>query len=339
MKKLWILLLSALLCVSCQKIDRETPEDPNAVADFEINGLTLKNFPFIDSSTSTGPLRNMVVYELLGIGYKWQISWISGADYTLSYEIPDEIIPLSEEHKELDRELRNRLLLSNGSHGAFMNLIEGATDVIIDSRDISRNEIQSAQEQDVEIETKPIAWDALVFIVNTKNKVKSLTPEQIRKIYTGEITNWKEVGGANHEIHPYTRNTDSGSQEKMETLVMGGREMKEWPEMMLSSMVSPYNTIEVDEWAIAYTPYYYCKCMIRDLIKVKILAVGGVQPNMETILRGAAGNTRKAYPFYSSIYAAVRADEPQDTYPRQIYRWLSTPKGKTIINESGYIAL
>lgn len=340
MHRLWVILSLALLSVSCGKveIEKNLPQDPNAVADFEIEGLTLDNFPFIDCSTSTSPVRDMVMYELLDISYQWRKDWISETRYVVSFNLPDGMVPFSEEHKEFDRKLRNRLLLSNGSHGAFVNLIEGATDVIIDSRDISRNEVQSAQEQGVEIETKPVAWDALVFIVNPKNRVKSLTVEQIRKIYAGEITNWKQVGGANHEIHPYTRDTDSGSQEKMETLVMGDKTMKEWPEMILSSMHSPYYLIEQDEWGIAYTPYYYCQKIVGDLIKVKVLSVNKVYPNSTTILRGAAGNTSNGYPFYSSIYAAVRADEPEDSHSRQIYRWLSTPKGKRIINESGYIA-
>lgn len=342
MHKLLGLSLLALLCLSCGKneieIDKEIPQDPYAVTDFQIESLTLDNFPFIDCSTSTRPLRDMVMYELLEIPYSWGLDYISGAQYKVSFGFPEGMVMGSDEHKEYTNILHTRLLPSSGSHGAYVNLIEGKTGVIIDSRDISRNELQYAQEQGAVIETKPVAWDALVFIVNPKNKVKSLTLDQIRKIYTGKITNWKQVGGDNHEIHPYMRDTDSGSQEKMETLVMGGQQMKDWPEMILSSMTSPFFSVEQDEWGIAYTPYYYCTKMVGDLIHVKVLSVDGVQPNPVTILRGAAGNTRNAYPFYSSIYAAVRADEPQDTYPRLIYRWLSTPKGKTIINESGYIA-
>ena len=115
--------------------------------------------------------------------------------------------------------------LCSGTHDAYMNLLEGKSDVIIASRDISRNEKVSSEELGVELETAPLAIDALVFIVNPKNPVKNLTADQVRKIYTGEITNWKEVGGVNHSITPYIRNADSGSQEKMETLVMDGLKM------------------------------------------------------------------------------------------------------------------
>ena len=89
--------------------------------------------------------------------------------------------------------------------------------------------------------TSPI--DALVFIVNPKNPVRNLTADQVRKIYTGEITNWKEVGGVDHAITPYIRDADSGSQEKMETLVMDGLTMidgSRMPEIIGSQMASPY---------------------------------------------------------------------------------------------------
>jgi ATP-binding cassette subfamily B protein len=70
-----------------------------------------------------------------------------------------------------------------------------------------------------QIET--LARDGLVFVVNENNPVNSLTTEQIRKIYTGEITNWKEVGGNDAEIIPIQRNEGAGSQALMIKLIMG----------------------------------------------------------------------------------------------------------------------
>ena len=110
--------------------------------------------------------------------------------------------------------------------------------------------------------------------------------------------------------------------------------------MMLSSMFSPYISIEHDEWGIAYTPYYYCTSIVRDLIRVNILAVDGVSPDRESILNGADGMKKDAYPFYSCIYAAIRADEPSSSYPHRIYDWLlRSSQAWDIIDESGYIPL
>ena len=325
-----VLFLMLLFATACNKGHEFDFVDPDAVDDFTIDGLSLETFPFIDCSTSTSPLRDMVMYTLLDIPYTWGLDIVSGSQYAVWFMLPDGMVQGSAEHRAL--------LRSSGSHGAYVNLIDGVSDVIIDSRDISRNELQYAQEKGVTIETKPLAWDALVFIVHPDNKVKSLTQEQIRKIYSGKITNWKEVGGENHEIHAYTRDPDSGSQEKMETLVMKGQKMIDLPEMQGGMMLSPYISIEADEWGIAYTPYYFCDRMIGDLRSVKVLAVDGAYPTPETILDGVQGK-RNAYPFFSHIYAAIRADEPKDSFPSQIYRWLSTPKAKDIVDSSGYISL
>ena len=106
----------------------------------------------------------------------------------------------------------------------------------------------------------------------------------MRKIYTGEIRNWKEVGGVDHAITPYIRNADSGSQEKMETLVMQGLTMIDRTdenymyEIIGSQMISPYAPLEIDEYGIGYTPFFYCTAMVRDLMRVDMLSIDGVAP-------------------------------------------------------------
>jgi phosphate transport system substrate-binding protein len=186
----------------------------------------------------------------------------------------------------------------------------------------------------VELETAPLAIDALVFIVNPKNPVKNLTTDQVRKIYTGEITNWKEVGGVDHAITPYIRDADSGSQEKMETLVMNGLNMIDatyMPEIIGSQMTSPYSQLEYDEYGIGYTPFFYCTAMVRDLLNVRMLSIDGVTPSKES-LRG------DKYPFVSSIYAAVRKSESHESIAYKLYQFLFTKNGSDMIDESGYIA-
>ena len=224
--------------------------------------------------------------------------------------------------------------LCSGTHGAYTNLIEGKTDLIIASRDISRNETAYSTELGVELETAPLAIDALVFIVNPKNPVKNLTSDQVRKIYTGEITNWKEVGGADHAITPYIRNVDSGSQEKMEMLVMNGLTMIDgtyMAEIIGSQMASPYMQLEADEYGIGYTPFFYCTAMVRDLLKVDMISIDGVAPSKESL-------RANKYPFVSSIYAAVRKSEDHESMAYNLYQFLFTKKGADMIEESGYIA-
>lgn len=318
-----------------------TPDNPDNPANkISIEGLTLDNFPFMDCSTSTSPLRNMIMFTLLDIPFQWGLDIVSGSQYNIYWSLPKGMKQGSPEHIALADKLNMELLKSNGSHDAYVNLIDGETSVIIDSRDISRNELKYSEEKNVKIETKPIALDAMAFIVHPSNIVNSLTIEQIQKIYTGEITNWKEVGGEDLEIHPYMRDADSGSQEKMETLIMKGLKMLDWPEMYLTSMISPFVSVEMDPKGIAYSPYYFCSRMVDDLRDVKVIGINGVYPEKESILAGNAGKTTGAYPFSSHIYAAIRADEPATSFAHQIYDLLlNDTKAKNIIDESGYIAI
>ena len=324
-KALFSLVVLSIVLGSCtQDDDTRTQDDDTSTLGFE--DVTWEEWPNTDCSTSTSPLRDILAYKLLGIPYYWYINPINGGTYKIyAYLNPKE---LSGYH--LDFRSKNQC---NGTHGAYMNLLKGETDLIIASRDISRNEKDSAAALGVELITTPLATDALVFIVNPKNPVNNLTTEQLQKIYTGEITNWKEVGGVDHAITPFIRDADSGSQEKMETMVMKGLTMLDessaWV-MKGSSMFSPYSCIAHDEYAIGYSPYFYCTSMVRDLIEVKLISIDGIKPNKKTL----KGNS---YPFTSYIYAAVRKSEPHESMAYRLFQFLFTKEGAKIVNESGYI--
>lgn|SRR5574344_65183 len=317
MKKITLIILGIaglIFMYACEKIDENYKE---------LSGISLDEWPLTDCSTSTSPARDLVAYKLLGVPYKWEKSFLNPTYVILpSFSVT--------EFTYNDYLTKN---LCSGTHGAYMNLIEGKTDVIIASRDISRNEKAAAEELGVELETAPLAIDAMVFIVNPKNPVKNLTSDQVRKIYSGEITNWKEVGGVDHDITPYIRDADSGSQEKMETMVMAGLKMIEGlPETIGGGMLSPYWSIEQDEYGIGYTPFYYCTAMVRDLIKVDMLPINGVAPSKKTLKDGS-------YPFISSIYAAIRKDENPESKAYKLYQFLFTKKGADMVDESGYITI
>ena len=315
-------LAGLVLLAACGKTDD---------SDFTLSGISFKEWPLTDCSTSTRPVRDLVAYKLLGIPYQWEEDWMGSPTYIITPKFQEKETSFSYN----DYLARN---LCSGTHDAYMNLIEGKSDVIIASRDISRNEKASAAELGVELETAPLAIDALVFIVNPKNPVKNLTSDQVRKIYTGEITNWKEVGGVDHAITPYIRDADSGSQEKMETLVMNGLKMIDGTEetymfeIIGSQMASPYLQLENDEYGIGYTPFFYCTAMVRDLMQVDMLSIDGVAPSKESL-------RSNQYPFVSSIYAAVRKTEDHKSMAYRLYQFLFTRKGADMIDESGYIAI
>ena len=132
----------------------------------------------------------------------------------------------------------------------------------------------------------PVAMEAFVFVVNADNPVKSLTQKQLRDIYSGKITNWKQVGGRDAEIIAYQRNNDSGSQNYMLDF-MKGYELTDAPvEFRAGSMKAAmdamaYNDNAID--SIGYSVYAYAADMYENNDRISFVAVDGVAPNRKTI--------------------------------------------------------
>ena len=103
-------------------------------------------------------------------------------------------------------------------------------------------------------------------------------------------------------------------------------------EIIGSQMASPYLQLEIDEYGIGYTPFFYCTAMVRDLMKVDMLSIDGVAPTKESL-------RSNKYPFVSSIYAAVRKTEDYESMAYKLYRFLFTKNAADMIDESGYIAI
>ncbi|MBR5842126.1 MAG: substrate-binding domain-containing protein [Bacteroidaceae bacterium] len=292
----------------------------------DMKGISTKNFPIIDGSDSTTPLRDILMCKLLGFKYKWVRSFM--VQYGGPYDIEPQYTCPQEEwrHLELD------CLQKSNTHGSFINLLDGKVEVIFTARSMSRDEMVYAEEKGVELIEKPIAKDALAFLVNPANTVEDLSTEQIQSIYIGEITNWSEVGGADVDITPYIRNRNSGSQEKFETMVMAGLTIKEFPEMQIGTgMMAPYYQLERDKSGIAYSPFYYYSVMVANGL-TKAIGVDGIPMTKENV----RNNT---YPYVTDVYAAVRSDIDKSSMAYKLFEYITTEAGQAIVAESGYVTL
>ena len=289
--------------------------------------MTIEDFPVVDCSTSTQPLSVILAAKTLGVPYVW---WNNQAlDFTWYCKIDYTKATISSNEKQL---LESKLKCST-THGSYTNLIDGNAELIIASRNISRDEKAYADEKGVSLIEHPIGRDAFIFIVNKKNPINNLTISQIQDIYTGKVRNWKEVGGKEATINPYIRNANSGSQEKMETMVMQGLTMIDWPEMITHGMGGPFQALAFDENGIAFTPYFYYSNMVRDeQTWAKSIGINGIEPNKNTI----QSNT---YPYVSEIYAAVRSDIDRTSPAYKLFEYLTTTSGQNIVKESGYVPL
>lgn len=217
----------------------------------------------------------------------------------------------------------------------YASLINKEKDLIFVSEP-SDDILRQAKEANVEFDMTGIGKDGFVFIVNKDNPVNSLTIEQLQKIYTGEITNWSQVGGNNEEIVAYQREQNSGSQNLMEKMVMKGIKMKTAPSgLMIASMEGLIDSVakEYDnsKASIGYSIYLYAKEQyVKD--NIKFLSIDGVYPSDETIANGT-------YPLSKIVYAVTRKDVPQDSNVRKLIKWLLTDEGQKVVVSGGYSKL
>ncbi|MBR0135200.1 MAG: substrate-binding domain-containing protein [Clostridia bacterium] len=178
----------------------------------------------------------------------------------------------------------------------------------------------------------PIGLDALVFITNTDNPVDSLTVEQIRGIFSGNITNWKEVGGRDAPIVAFQRPELSGSQTLMLDLCM--KEVPMAPVEVITVSESMGDVIDdiaaYDNTsnAIGYSVYYYAKNMYT-YPNLKFITVEGVAPTNETINSGE-------YLFINPFYA-ILPRTGADEIAVNIVNWLETPEGQAFVEHCGYV--
>lgn len=329
MEKLRIMSI-ILLCFIMSFASCNADETNDEYVDYKngIEGLTVMNFPIIDGSDSTEPLRFILMCKLLGFDYKWvRRPFTQDPDADIKQVNPN--FDCTEEERYY---LLTECMLRSNTHQSFINLIDGKVELIMTARSISRDEKAYAEEQGVSLIEKPIAKDALTFMVNPENPVNSLTIQQIQGIYTGDITNWNEVGGENVLITPYVRNRNSGSQEKFETMVMDGLTIKDFPEMQVGLvMMSPYYQLEDDKTGIAFTPFYYYNVIV-DNGSTKAIGVDGVAMTKSNIMNGT-------YPYITDVYAAVRSDIDKSSIAYKVFEFLTTTGGQAVVEESGYVPL
>ena len=217
---------------------------------------------------------------------------------------------------------------------AFRNLLKGSTDLIF-SVPLSQKQYEMAAEAGVELVCKPVAKEGFVFVVNAQNPVDLLTQEQLRGIYSGEITNWNQVGGDDLPITPYQRNTDSGSQNYMIEFMADTPLMDAPTELRPSSMGQLMDVVAINDnsaGAIGYSVYAYAADMYGNGNEIKFIAVDGVAPDKAAFASGA-------YPLTGTNYAVYRADEPENGPVRTLVSWLQSYDGQLACAQAGYVTL
>ena len=262
--------------------------------------FTRENFPRLNGSTSTVPLAEAVCSTLLG---------------------------------ESREEVSNLVQFSKTTQ-AYYELINKRADLLIIG-EANADVLAEKEKQGFEWLKTPFATDAFVFVVNENNPVDSITVEEARKIYTGEITNWAELGGNDVPIIPFQRNSEAGSQTLMEKHIMQGTPMMDAPtDYIIASMgglMEAVKSYDNSAGAIGYSVYYYAEEM-KAAQGLKLLKLNGVEPTPETI-------RSEEYPIVNPKYVVISAKQAEDSPTRRLYDWLLSEEGQRLIAAEGYVSI
>ena len=222
---------------------------------------------------------------------------------------------------------------------AYERLLEGKTDVIFVAGP-SKAQQELAKEKGMELHLTPVGREAFVFFVNSKNPVEGLTVEEVQKIYSGELTNWKEVGGPRWKIKAFQRAENSGSQTALQRLMGDIPIMEPTTEERISAMDGIINQVanyRNYKNAIGFSFRYYSTQMVTSN-EIRLLALNGILPTEETIADGR-------YPVSNTFYA-VTASKIGEPAPEEVNEnlgkfidWVLGEQGQSIIEETGYVPL
>lgn len=177
-----------------------------------------------------------------------------------------------------------------GSGTGAKALIEGSCDIATMSRFMKEQEFKDAVARNVFPVAHVVAMDGVCMVVHPSNPVKELTSEQVRKIYKGEIKNWKEVGGVDMPIIAISRDTESGTYESFNEFLMKQEKIASSVEYV-NSNPQAHARVSSTQGAIGYVGFGFMD------EKVKGLKIDGVMPSRDTILNGTYIASRPLYMF------------------------------------------
>jgi len=211
-----------------------------------------------------------------------------------------------------------------GSGTGIAALLNGTVDFAHSSRDIKDEELAAGEEKGLSIVEHQVAIDGIAVIVNPANGIEDLSMDQLGRIYRGEITNWKDVGGADKEIVLLSRDSSSGTYEYFKEAVVGeDAEYAQTAKLLPSTQAIVDETVANDA-GIGYIGLGY----LTD--DVKVVAIDGVKASIATAADGSYGISRYLY-MYSD-------GEPTGVMKAYL-DWILSADGQAIVVDEGFVPL
>jgi len=219
----------------------------------------------------------------------------------------------------------NIMVSESGSGNGAKALLNGTCDIANLSRHLKASEKNAMAEKGVNPVAHVVAFDALPVIVHPSNRVRGLTVDQLRAIYTGQVTNWKEVGGADQRIVVISRDTNSGTYESFETLVMNKQRMAASVEYV-GSNGAIRQKVQSTAGAVGYVGLGFADN------KVKTLEVEKILPNKATVVSGR-------YPIARPLFMFTNGYPAMGSHLYAFVTLHMSKKGQEMIEAIGFVPL
>jgi len=215
-----------------------------------------------------------------------------------------------------------------GSGTGIAALINGTTDICEASRDMKEQEYTDAKAKGVNPYRVSVALDGIAVFLNEANPLNELSLDQLYGIYTGEITNWKQVGGESHAIILYGRENNSGTYAYFKEHVLKNEDYAENTQT-LPGTAAVVNAVAKDKYGIGYGGIAWGKG-VKHLGVKKTAEATAIAPSLATVTDGTYPISRELYWFFDG--------QPTGDL-KAILNWVLSPEGQKIAEEVDYIPL
>lgn len=258
--------------------------------------------------------------------FAWNWPWAQKAGNKLSTQGSTTVLPIAQAEAEVFMKTNKAADVSvsgGGSGVGIAALIDGSTDIANSSRPIKSKEIVQAKQKGVNPVGTIIANDGIAVVINNGNSAVGLTIEQLKSIYSGEITKWSQVGGSGDTIVVISRDSASGTFEVFNELVLKGAKLRP-DSLMMASNKEIAETVAKTPGAIGYVGLGYLSG------NLKALKVNGVIPSEETVLNGEYKLARPLFMYTNG--------EPKGT-AKDFIDFILSAEGQKIVKATGFVVI
>jgi phosphate transport system substrate-binding protein len=272
-------------------------------------------------------LRSIAALAIISVGVLYFTGCSKSSGKKVVIKGSTTVLPITQKAAEAYKKKQSDVSISiegSGSGNGIKALLDSSCDIANSSRNIKDKEKAKAKEKGLEVKEITLAYDMIVPIVHPENPVKNLTMDQLKAIYDGSISNWKELGGKDENIVVISRDTSSGTYEVWHKKVMKKADVRK-DALLQASNGAVLSSVAENSKAIGYVGYGYVNEQIQPL------TVDNIKGTIENGKSGKFPISRALFMYVNSGKISPEANAFVD--------YLLSEEGQALVKEAGFIPL